>query len=165
MLNPTPNVRRLAEAERRRAELQSRQLVTSLAFYTLALFISIIALVMLSLAGFFALSATYGAPVAALIVGAALAVIAALIFYYAAHGAQSASRFELEKANHEIELARLAMEKDFSRLERDLDRMTLGLLGLIRGKTSTPLFTLLLGGLAAWSPTLRQLLLPFLRGR
>jgi len=165
MLNPTPNVRRLAEAERLRAELQSRQFVTRLVSYTLALLIGIVALIMLSLAGFFALSEAYGAPLAALIVGGALAFIAACAFYYAAHGAQNAGKFELEKANHEVELARLAMEKDFSRLEQDLDRMTLGLLGLIRGKTGTSLFTLLLGGLAAWSPTLRQLLMPFLRGR
>jgi len=163
MFDPTPSVRRLAEAELKRAELQSRQLVSSLAFYGVAFLIGCIALVMLSLAGFFALDALYGAPIAALIVGAVLSVIAGIAFVMAARGPSRSHKLEMQLATQAIEHARNDIEKDFGKLERDIDRMTLGLLGFVKGKGGTPLFTLLIGGLAAWSPMLRSFLLPFLR--
>lgn len=52
MIDPTPQVRKLAEAELFRAELEARRLARRLSLVGIAVFIAFFALVMLVIAGF-----------------------------------------------------------------------------------------------------------------
>jgi len=74
MIDPTPQIRKLAEAELFRAELEARRLARKLSLVGIAVFIALFALTMLVIAGFLALSEIYGYPLGALITGGVLAV-------------------------------------------------------------------------------------------
>ena len=56
------------------------------------------------------------------------------------------------------------MKRDFDVIERTLNDLTLGVLGLVKGGSgSLPLITIIAGALAAMSPALRKFIMPFLR--
>ena len=56
------------------------------------------------------------------------------------------------------------MKREFDAIERTLNDLTLGVLGLVKGSSgSLPLITIIVGALAALSPGLRRFLMPFLR--
>lgn len=164
MIDPTPHVRKLAEAELYRAELEARRLVRRLFLVGIAVFIALFALIMLVIAGFLALSEIYGYPLGALITGGALVALAFIALLFAAKAPGRADKLELELANRTIAEARAEVKRDFDLVERTLNDMTLGLLGIVKGSSgSLPLITIVIGALAALSPALRRFLMPFLR--
>jgi len=56
------------------------------------------------------------------------------------------------------------VKRDFDTVERMLNDLTLGALGLVKGSTgSLPMITIVVGALAALSPALRRFIMPFLR--
>jgi len=164
LIDPTPHVRKLAEAELYRAELEARRLARRLFLVGIAVFIALFALIMLVIAGFLALSEIYGYPLGALITGGALVALAFIALLFAAKAPGRADKLELELANRSIAEARAEVKRDFDLVERTLNDMTMGLLGLVKGGSgSLPLITIVIGALAALSPALRRFLMPFLR--
>lgn len=164
MIDPTPQIRKLAEAELFRAELEARRLARKLSLIGMAAFIALFALTMLVIAGFLALSEIYGYPLGALITGGALAALAFIALLLAARAPGRADRLEMELANSAILQARSNVKRDFDTIERTLNELSLGLLGIVKGSTgSLPLITIIIGALAAMSPVLRRFLMPFLR--
>ncbi|WP_339831434.1 phage holin family protein [uncultured Parvibaculum sp.] len=164
MIDPTPQIRKLAEAELFRAELEARRLARKLSLVGIAAFIALFALTMLVIAGFLALSEIYGYPLGALITGGVLAALAFVALVLAAKAPGRADRLEMELANSAILQARSEVKRDFDTIERTLNELSLGLLGIVKGSTgSLPLITIIVGALAAMSPALRRFLMPFLR--
>ncbi len=164
MIDPTPNVRKLAEAELYRAEVEARRLARRLSLVGIAVFIALFAVIMLIVAGFLYLSELYGYPLGALITGGVLTVLAFVALVFAARAPGRADRLELELANQTIAQARAEVKRDFDTIERTLNDLTLGVLGLVKGGSgSLPLITIIVGAIAAMSPALRRFIMPFLR--
>lgn len=164
MIDPTPQVRKLAEAELFRAELEARRLARRLSLVGIAVFIAFFALVMLVIAGFLYLAEIYGYPLGALITGGSLAALAFIALAIAGRGLSRADKLELELANRAIAEARADVKREFDAIERTLNDLTLGVLGLVKGSSgSLPLVTIIVGALAALSPGLRRFIMPFLR--
>jgi uncharacterized membrane protein YqjE len=164
MIDPTPQVRKLAEAELYRAELEARRLARCLFLVGIAVFIAFFALVMLVVAGFLYLAELYGYPLGALATGGALVLLAFIALVFAGREPGRADKLELELANRAIAEARADVKRDFDAIERTLNDLTLGVLGLVKGSSgSLPLITIIIGALAALSPGLRRFLMPFLR--
>jgi|TARA_B100000614_G_scaffold253890_1_gene268405 hypothetical protein len=164
VIDPTPNVRKLAEAELYRAELEARRLARRLSLVGIAVFIALFAVIMLIVAGFLYLSELYGYPLGALITGGVLTVLAFVALVFAARAPGRADRLELELANQTIAQARAEVKRDFDTIERTLNDLTLGVLGLVKGGSgSLPLITIIVGAIAAMSPALRRFIMPFLR--
>ncbi|MBO6668095.1 phage holin family protein [Parvibaculum sp.] len=164
MIDPTPNVRKLAEAELYRAELEARRLARRLSLVGIAVFIALFAVIMLIVAGFLYLSELYGYPLGALITGGVLTVLAFVALVFAARAPGRADRLELELANQTIAQARAEVKRDFDTIERTLNDLTLGVLGLVKGGSgSLPLITIIVGAIAAMSPALHRFIMPFLR--
>jgi|TARA_R100000322_G_scaffold99519_5_gene62949 hypothetical protein len=164
VIDPTPNVRKLAEAELYRAELEARRLARRLSLVGIAIFIAIFAVTMLIVAGFLYLAELYGYPLGALITGGILTLLAFIALLFAAKAPGRADRLELELANQSIIQARAGVKRDFDVIERTLNDLTLGVLGLVKGGSgSLPLLTIIVGAIAAMSPALRRFIMPFLR--
>ena len=164
MIDPTPQVRKLAEAELYRAELEARRLARRLMLIGIAVFIAFFALVMLVISGFLYLSELYGYPLGALITGGVLVVRSFIALAVAGRQPNRADKLELELANRAIAEARADVRREFDAIERTLNDLTLGILGLVKGSSgSLPLVTIVIGAIAALSPALRRFLLPFLR--
>ncbi|WP_421865328.1 phage holin family protein [Parvibaculum sp.] len=164
MIDPTPNVRKLAEAELYRAELEARRLARRLSLVGIAIFIALFAITMLIVAGFLYLSELYGYPLGALITGGVLTLLAFIALLFAAKAPGRADRLELELANQTVIQARAGVKRDFDVIERTLNDLTLGVLGLVKGGSgSLPLLTIIVGAIAAMSPALRRFIMPFLR--
>lgn len=164
MIDPTPQVRKLAEAELYRAEIEARRLARRLFLAGIAVFIAFFALVMLVIAGFLYLAELYGYPLGALITGGALVLLAFIALVFAGREPGRADKLELELANRAVAEARADVKREFDAIERTLNDLTLGVLGLVKGSSgSLPLITIIIGALAALSPGLRRFLMPFLR--
>lgn len=164
MIDPSPNIRKLAEAELFRAELEARRLARKLSLVGIAVLIALFAVVMLIIAGFLALSEIYGYPLGALITGGVLTALAFIALLIAAKVPGRADRLEIELANSAILQARAEVKRDFNAIERTLNDLSLGLLGIVKGSTgSLPLITIIIGAIAAMSPVLRRFLMPYLR--
>lgn len=164
MIDPTPQVRKLAEAELYRAELEARRLARRLMLIGIAVFIAFFALVMLVISGFLYLSELYGYPLGALITGGVLVVLSFIALAVAGRQPNRADKLELELANRAIAEARADVRREFDAIERTLNDLTLGILGLVKGSSgSLPLITIVIGAIAALSPALRRFLMPFLR--
>lgn len=165
MLDPTPNMRRLAEAELLRAELEARRLARRAVWIGAGALLVALAVVMLMLAAYLALADIWGATWSATIVGGSLAALACAALLIGGHKQQGrAARLEMELANRTVEDARREIRRDFDLLEKRLDEVSMGLLSLLKGSTANlPLLTLVLGALAALSPALRRIVMPFLK--
>ena len=164
MIDPTPQVRKLAEAELYRAELEARRLARRLMLIGIAVFIAFFALVMLVISGFLYLSELYGYPLGALITGGVLVILSFIALAVAGRQPNRADKLELELANRAIAEARADVRREFDAIERTLNDLTLGILGLVKGSSgSLPLITIVIGAIAALSPALRRFLMPFLR--
>ncbi|MBA4208669.1 MAG: hypothetical protein C0454_03980 [Parvibaculum sp.] len=164
MIDPTPQVRKLAEAELYRAELEARRLARRLMLIGIAVFIAFFALVMLVISGFLYLSELYGYPLGALITGGVLVILSFIALAVAGRQPNRADKLELELANRAIAEARADVRREFDAIERTLNDLTLGILGLVKGSSgSLPLVTIVIGAIAALSPALRRFLMPFLR--
>lgn len=166
MLDPTPNLRKLADAELMRVELETRRLMRRTLFMGIALLIGAITLVMLSLGGFFALSKEFGSDIAAFIMAGGLGLLCLLALYLSLKKPSRESQLEMQLLAQNIETARDHVMNDVTRIEREIDKLSMGLLGLVKGSASggMPALTLLLGILAALSPALRRYLAPLLKG-
>ena len=165
MLDPTPNMRRLAEAELLRAELEARRFARRATWIGLGALLVALAVIMLVVAAFLALAEIYGSTWSAAIVGGALVLLAALAIFLGTQKSQGrAARLEMELANRSVEEARREIRRDFDLIEKRLDELSMGVLGLVKGSAGNlPIVTLILGALAALSPSLRRIILPFLR--
>lgn len=165
MLDPTPNLRKLADAEMMRIELETRRLIRRTLCVGAALLLAAIALVMFSVGGFYALTETYGPVNAAFIMAGGLALACLLALYMAFKSPGRAAKLEMQLAAQAIENARDHVKADASAIERELDRLSMGLLGLVRGQSggSMPALTMLIGLLATLSPGLMRLLTHFFK--
>ncbi|HMM15900.1 MAG TPA: phage holin family protein [Parvibaculum sp.] len=165
MLDPTPNMRRLAEAELLRAEIEAKRFARRATWLGLGALFVTLAIIMLVLAAYSALSQIYGPAWAAAIMGGVLVVLAAIALLLGASKKEGrAARLEMELANRAVEDARREIRRDFEILEKRLDELSMGLLGLVRGSAQNlPILTLILGALAALSPALRRIIMPFLK--
>jgi len=165
MLDPTPNMRRLAEAELLRAEIEARRLARRASWVAVGVLFAALALIMLTIAVFLALAEIYGFTWSAAITGMGLVLLALISLLLASHKQQGrAARFEMELANRAVEDARREIRRDFDIFEKRLDELSMGLLGLFKGSTANlPILTLILGAIAAVSPALRRFIMPFLK--
>lgn len=165
MFDPTPGMRRLAEAELLRAELEARHLARRAAWIGVGALLAALAIIMLVVAAFLALSEIYGPTWGAAIVGGGLVILAFAAILIGGHRSQGrAARLEVELANRAVDDARRELRRDFDLLERRLDELSMGVLSLIKGSASNlPFVTLILGALAALSPGLRRIIMPFLK--
>jgi hypothetical protein len=164
MLEPTPNMRRLAEAEYLRVEMEARRMTQRFVWTAISILVGFLALAMLSLAVFYALASLYGYTLAALIVGSVLAVLALASILYANRKPSRAALLEADLVARNIEDARRELQRDLATFEKRIDDLSFGLLGLLKGSAGTlPIVTLVLGLLAAVSPSLRRLIMPILK--
>jgi hypothetical protein len=164
MLEPTPNMRRLAEAEYLRIETEARKLTQRFAWTAISILIGFLALAMLALAVFFALANAYGNTLAALIVGGALALLALASILFAQRKPSRAALLEADLINRNVEDARRELQRDLAAFEKRVDDLSFGLLSLLKGSAGTlPIVTLVLGLLAAVSPSLRRIIMPILK--
>ncbi len=165
MLDPTPNMRRLAEAELLRAELEARRLARRACWVGVGILFAALAVIMLTVAAFLALAEVYGFTWAAAITGVGLVLLALISLLLASHKQQGrAARLEMELANRAVEDARREIRRDFDVIEKRLDQLSMVLMGIFKGSTaSLPILTLVLGAVAAVSPTLRRFIMPFLK--
>jgi hypothetical protein len=163
MLEPTPNMRRLAEAEYLRIEMEARRLAQRYVWTGISILIAFLALTMLSLAVFYELSSLYGDTLAALIVGVVLTALALASILYARRPSRAAL-LEADLVNRNIEDARRELQRDLAAFEKRVDDLSFGLLSLFKGSAGTlPIVTLVLGLLAAISPSLRRIIMPILK--
>lgn len=165
MLDPTPNLRKLADAELMRIELETRRLIRRTLCVGASLVLAAIALVMFSLGGFYALTETYGPVIAAFIMAGGLALACLLALYFAFKSPGRAAKLEMQLAAQAIENARDHVKADASAIERELDRLSMGLLSLVRGQSGSgmPALTMLIGVLATLSPSLMRVLKHFFK--
>lgn len=164
MLEPTPNMRRLAEAEYLRVEMEARRLARRCVWTGISILIAFLALIMLSLAVFYELSSLYGDTLAALIVGVVLTVLALASILYARRQPNRAALLEADLVNRNIEDARRELQRDLAAFEKRVDDLSFGLLSFFKGSAGTlPIVTLVLGLLAAVSPSLRRIIMPILK--
>ncbi|HEX7777254.1 MAG TPA: phage holin family protein [Parvibaculum sp.] len=164
MLEPTPNMRRLAEAEYLRIEMEARRLTQRMLWTVVSVLVALLALTMLALAVFFALASLYGNTLAALLVGAALSVLALASILYARRKPSRATTLEADLVARTVEDARREVQRDLAAFEKRIDDLNFGLLGLLKGSAGTlPIVTLVLGLLAAVSPSLRRFIMPILK--
>lgn len=162
MTSPTYHVRKLAAAELHRAELEARRVGRRLVLVGIAAIITFIAVVMLTVSGFLALSDIYGYPIGALITAAVLAVVAAAALGLASRGPSRSRRLEIELANRNVAQARAEISNEFDEMDRKFNDMTFGLFNLKGSGGGLSFTTILLGVLAAVSPSLRNFILPLL---
>ena len=163
MIDPTPNVRRLAEAELYRAELEARRVARQFLWMGCALLIVALAVIMLTVSGFLALSEVYGPTIGALATGGILLALAFAALLFAAKKPGRTAELELQLADEQIARARTDLRRDFDNIERSLDEMTMGLLSLLKGSAGKlPLISLILSALAALSPALRRFIHPII---
>ncbi|MDE1173235.1 MAG: phage holin family protein [Parvibaculaceae bacterium] len=182
MIDPTPDLIRLAEAELVRAELKARRAGTRLSLIIAASFIAGLALIMLTASGYFALAGQFGSPLAALITAIVLALVALVVVLVASRKPGRAYELEMQLAEQEIERARLQarlnllqVEKAFGDLEKQFSSISRGISGLlggtpagdgkegIAGGSTLPLILLGLRALSAVSPALGRYIQPILR--
>ena len=177
MNDPTPDLIKLAETEFARAELKARYACGRLSVILAALFIAALAVMMLTISGYFALAEHFSTPIAALITAGVLAAIAVSGILFANRRADRAHVLELQMAALEVEKARLRVrqnmqeiEKSVGEIERQVSSLTHGLTGLLGGTSSGgsglaasfPIVLIGLRLLSSVSPTLRKYIQPIL---
>ncbi len=183
MIDPTPDLIKLAEVELARVELKARRVCARLSLIIAASFIAGLAVIMLTASGYFALAGQLGSPLAALITAVALAIVAGIAILFASKKPSRAYELEMQLAGQEIERARLRVrlnllqaEKAFDDLGRQFSSLSRGVSGLLgatpdgdgkegsRGGGGTmPLILLGLRTLSAISPALGRYIRPILR--
>ena len=141
---------------------EAKRLANRLSLVGIAVFLAIFAFTMLVIAGFLALSELYGYPLGALITGGALLFVAIVALGLAARKPSHADELEMKLANLNIEAARADIRRDVDALEKRFNDLSMGLLGMVRGTSSgMPMVTIILGALAAMSPFLRKIIMPW----
>lgn len=155
-------IQRLAETELMRAGVEARRISRQLLWKAISVLVGILALVMLSLAAFYALSNAIGDVYAALVVGGALSALTLLTLFIANRPPSRAEQMERDMALRAVEEARDDLQRDFDDMEGRVDNLTGDFLGLFKGSKSAPLINLGLTLLAILSPSLRRFILPFI---
>lgn len=173
MKDTSAKLRRLAEVELMRAEIEARKVARRVLWTSVAVLIGLLALAMLSFAVFLALANAYGNLNAALIVGGVLTVLAAAALVYAIQAPGRTAQLENEILARSIQDARENLREDFEGLEERFDQVTSGLAHFLKGDTETrPLgagnanlaaITMILSAISALSPTLRRYIEPVLK--
>lgn len=173
MKDTAAKLRRLAEVELMRAEIEARKAARRVLWTVVAVGIGLFSLAALSLALFLALANAYGDLNAALIVGGALAVLAAAILVYAMQAPSRTARLESDILARSVEDARENLRADFEELEDRFDQVAEGLARLLKGDRAPQglgaasgnmaAITMILSAIAALSPTLRRYIQPLLK--
>ena len=173
MKDTAAKLRRLAEVELMRAEIEARKAARRVLWSAVAVLIGLLALVMLSLALFLALADAYGNLNAALIVGGALTVLAVAALVYAMQAPSRTAKLESEILARSIEDARENLREDFEELEDRFDQVTDGLARFLKGNDeqkglgaangNMAAITMILSAIAALSPTMRRYIQPLLK--
>lgn len=164
MIDPTQNIKNLAEIELLRVEMEARRLGARIVWVALGGLAAALGVIMLSLTAFFALAEVYGTTWGALLTAGGLFGLCAIAFLIANKPPGRAARLETEVIEQKIARARADVRHDIGRIERQLDQLTMGLLSLLKGSTANlPMVTLILGLLATLSPVLRRLIAPLLK--
>lgn len=173
MKDTTVKLRRLAEVELMRAEVEARKVARRVLWTSVAVLVGLLALAMLSFAVFLALANAYGNLNAALIVGGALAVLAAAALVYAVQAPGRTAQLEGEILARSIEDARADLRDDIEELEERFDQVTGGLARFLKGdrepqglgatNANLAAITMILSAISALSPTLRKYIQPVLK--
>jgi uncharacterized membrane protein YqjE len=173
MKDTSAKLRRLAEVELMRAEIEARRVARRALWTGVAVLVGLLALAMLSLALFIALANAYGNLNAALIVGGALAVLAVAALVYAMQAPGRTAELEREILARSIEDAREDLREDFEELEDRFDKVTEGLARFLKGDAAPQglgaasgnlaAITMILSAISALSPTLRKYIQPLLK--
>jgi hypothetical protein len=174
MKDISTKLRRLAEVELMRAEIEARRVSHRLLWTAVAVLVGLLALAMLSFAVFLALANAYGSLNAALIVGGTLAVLAAAAFVYAIQAPGRTARLEQEILVRSIEDARENLRGDLEELEDRFEQVSAGLARFLKrdpaeaGGLGAPggnmaAIAAILTAIAALSPTLRRYIEPLLK--
>ncbi|MGB3808476.1 MAG: phage holin family protein [Parvibaculum sp.] len=168
MIDTTVKLRRLAEVELMRAEIEARKVARRILWTGIAVLVGLLALAMLAFALFIALSNAYGQLNAALIVGGGLAVMAAAALAFALQAPGRTAKLESEILARSIDDAREDLREDLEALEKRFAGLSHLLQGPQAGAPGTAnpniaIITLVLNTLSALSPTLRRYIEPILK--
>ncbi|HEY4344530.1 MAG TPA: phage holin family protein [Parvibaculum sp.] len=173
MKDTAAKLRRLAEVELMRAEIEARKVARRVLWTSVAVLIGLLALGMLSFAVFLALANAYGNLNAALIVGGVLTVLAAAALVYAIQAPGRTAQLESEILARSVEDARENLREDFEELEDRFDQVTDGLARFLKGDRepqglgtasgNMAAITMILSAISALSPTLRRYIQPLLK--
>ena len=175
MSQTSEKLRRLAEVEWLRAEVETRRLARRLLWTTIATCVGLLALAVLAYAGFLILAAQIGTIYAALVTGSVLALIAAIATVLAMRNPNRAQQLENEILTRAIEDAREDLRVEIQELEEQIKAVTSGITPLF-GKKQTDAETavgnnlgnlaaivMILKALGAMSPTLDRYIKPVLK--
>jgi type VI protein secretion system component VasK len=175
MTNTTDKLRRLAEVELLRAEVEARSIARRALCIVIAVFISILALTALSYGGFLMLATYVGTINAAFITSGALFVLAAIALAIAWQKPGRAKQLEEKILARSIQDARDDLREDINVLDHRFDQISGGLAQFLSGtkdggqmnsnSLSANLAALkaILTAVAAASPALNRYIQPILK--
>lgn len=175
MPQTSEKLRRLAEVEWLRAEVETRRLARRLLWTIIATCIGILALAVLAYAGFLILASQIGTIEAALVTGSALALIAAISTLLALRGPSRTQELENEILARSIADAREDLRLEIEALEAQIKAVTSGISPLLGRKQAEAenaqsqlqgnlaAIVMILKALAAMSPALDRYIRPVLK--
>ena len=175
MSQTSEKLRRLAEVEWLRAEVETRRLARRLLWTTIATCVGLLALAVLAYAGFLILAAQIGTIYAALVTGSVLALIAAIATVLAMRNPNRAQQLENEILTRAIEDAREDLRVEIQELEEQIKAVTSGITPLFVKKLTDAetavgnnlgnlaAIVMILKALGAMSPTLDRYIKPVLK--
>ena len=171
MTNPTAKMRRLAEVEMLRAEIEARRIAKRIIWISIAILIGFLALGISSYALFLLLATHFGATNAAAILGGSLAFLALCALGIAFRKPGRTEQLEGEILARSIQDARDDLHEEFEAIENTINRFTGGVSNFLAGGSlnlggknpNLAVITMILSALAALSPTLKRYIQPILK--
>jgi type VI protein secretion system component VasK len=175
MTRSSEKLRRLAEVELLRAEMEARRMAKRTLWIAIAVLVGILALINLSYGGFLILEARYGAIDAAFIVGGTLTVIAVITLFIAMRAPGRTAQLEAEILARSIQDARDDLREDMEALEHRFDQISSGLTQFLKGakpgdssgpgaiNANLAAVRMVLTALASASPALARYIQPILK--
>lgn len=171
MANPTAKMRRLAEVELLRAEIEARRIVKRAIWVAIAILVGFLALAISSYALYLFLALQFGALNAAIILGVSLTLLALCALGLAYRKPGRTEQLEAEILARSIKDARDDLNEDFEAIENTVNQFTGGFSQFMKGgslnlggkNANLAAITLILSALTALSPTLKRYIQPILK--
>ncbi len=171
MTNPTAKMRRLAEVELLRAEIEARRVAKRIIWIAIAILIGFLALSISSYALYLFLAIQFGALNAALILGVALTFLTLCAVGIAFRKPGRTEQLEAEILARSIKDARDDLNEDLEAIENTINQFTGGVSQFMKGgslnlggkNANLAVITLILSALATLSPTLKRYIDPVLK--
>jgi len=168
MTNPTAKIRRLAEVELLRAEIEARRIVKRMIWIVIALLIGLLALSILSYGVYLFLAQQFDALSATLILGCGLTLLALCALGLAHRKLGRTEQLEAEILARSIEDARDDLNDDIEAIEKTISQVTSGFSHFTKSGSLNPddknanlaAMSLILSVLASLSPTLKRYIQP-----